>query len=444
MARIVRVLPAERARFFTLAALLFINVLVLESNEVVATSGFVSNVGAEQILWVWAIDMLIVILTSGVYSLVVDRTKREWLAVAMCVGFSLLYVALYFLLRFDTPDWLSYSLLTVVNDQQWLLFPMLIWAIASDAFSTAEAKRLFPPLSIAAFAGGIFGNGLTALVARRVAQGGQGSVQMLLFNAGLLLVMVLILAVALRRLKVSARQSRQGEKVLDSLREGLAFVREVPSYRYLTLAMILLGVGLNVIEYQLIADASRAYSQTTGLEAFYAVLRAVRTGLMLLVQGVIAGWLLKRLGFKSVFVIMPSALLAGLLLVFFWPGLVAVIIGEYLARITLQGVDEPSRRAFLSLVPDERRGRVGAFLDGYLYPLGSLLSCGVVGATLFAVGRGLLTPELGRAIYIGLACLCAGAALWAIFRFRAYYDTSMLNWRLKRRRRKSILDGLDL
>lgn len=439
-----RALSGARTRFVMLALLLFINSLVLESNEVVATSGFVSRVGTEQILWLWAADMLIVILASGAYSLVVDRTRRERLALGLFLVFSLVYAALYFLFVFSAPDWVSYPLLTVINDQQWLLFPMLIWALANDVFSIAEAKRMFPLLGIAVFAGGVFGNGLTAGVARWLAQGSRGSVGLLVFNSGLILLMAIILAVALGRIEITAHQSRQGEKVLDTLREGMAFVREVPAYRYLTLAMILLGVGFNVIEYQLIVSAAQAYSQTAGLEAFYATLRAVRIVLMLLVQGAATGWLLKRLGFKSIFALMPAALLPSLLLAFFWPSLSGAVIGEYLARVTLQGVDEPARRAFLGLVPDERRGRVSAFLDGYLYPFGAILSCGLIGATLLAVRQSLLTQAVGRALYFSLACVCTGIALWAITRFRVHYDTSMLNWRLKRRKRRSVLTDLDL
>lgn len=443
MTATARILPAERGRFALLAALLFLNALVLESNEVVATSGFVSRVGADQIVWVWAADMLILILASGGYSLVVDRTKRERLALMLFAGFGVAYIGLYALLRLGAPDWLSYSLLSIANDQQWLLFPMLIWAIANDVFLTAEAKRLFPLLAIAAFIGGISGNGLTAAVARWVSASSEGSSELLVLNTAIILLMALILALALRRIKFSARQARQDEKVWDSLREGLGFVREVPSYRYLTMAMILLGVGFNVVEYQLIASASQAYAQTSGLEAFYAILRAARTMLMLIVQGVVAGWLLKRLGFKAIFLVMPIALLMGLLLTFFSPGLIGVVVGEYLARVTLEGIDEPSRRAFVGLVPDERRGRVGAFLDGYLYPFGSILSCIVIGLLLIGVRQGLLALEIGRAIYIGLACVCAVVALWAITRFRAHYDVSMLNWRLKRRQRKSVLEGIE-
>ncbi len=444
---IPRVAPGERSRCAVLALLLFANAVVMESNEVVATSGFVSQIGADAILWVWAADMLIVILSSGAYSLVVDRMRRDRLAVRLLLGFGLLYVGLFALFWMQVPGWATYSALAILTDQHWLLLPMVIWALANDVFSTAEAKRLFPMLGGAAFAGGVFGNGLTAAVALWFGSGQRGSLGLLLSNAGLLLVMSILLAGAIRRqhsISEAARQSREGEKLLDTLREGLGFVREVPAYRYLALAMVLLGAALNVVEYQMIATAARAYSEVSQLEGFYATVRAARILLMVLVQGLVAVWLLDRLGFKSIFWIMPAALLAGLSVAFFWPVLVGVVIGEYAARITLEGIDEPSRRAFLGLVPDERRGRVSAFMDGYLYPLGSLLSCGFVGAVLFAVGHGLLTRDEGRAVYFAIAGLCIGVALWAVGRFRAHFDESMLNWRLKRRRRGTVLSRLEL
>ena len=444
MPSISRVLPNERVRFVVLALLLFMNSLILESNEVVATSGFITHVGPEQILWLWAIDMLIVILASGTYSLFIDRTKRQELASYLFVGFSLAYVVLYLLFFFHAPDVLSYPLLTVVNDQQWLLFPLMIWALANDLFSVSEAKRLFPLLGIAAFAGGISGNALTAGVANALAGTSLGGVQLLLFNASLLMAMAIILPQVLRRTEFTVHQSRQNERVLDTLREGLAFVREVPSYRYLTLAMILLGVGLNVVEYQLAVTAAHSYSQVAALATFLATLRAVRIVLMLLVQGMVAGWLLKRLEFRSIFAVMPIALLSGLLLALICPFLLGVAIADSMARITLQGVDEPSRRAFLGLVPDERRGRVSVFLEGYLYPAGSILSCGLIGIILFSVSQHLLSAQIGRALYFLVACACAGTALWAITRFRAHYDASMLNWRLRRRQRRSALADLDL
>ena len=49
------------------------------------------------------------------------------------------------------------------------------------------------------------------------------------------------------------------------------------------------------------------------------------------------------------------------------------------AQQALYWVDIPARKAFEGLVPDERRGRVSAFLDGMLYSLGAVLGAMLLG-----------------------------------------------------------------
>lgn len=424
----------EQGRFLVLALLLFINALILESNEVVATTGFIGNVGVSQILWVWAADMAIVIVASGAYSLIVDHARRGWLAVRVFAGFSLVYIVLYAVFAMAAPDWLTYSLLMVINDQQWLLIPLLIWALANDMSTPAEAKTFFPRLGIAALIGALLGNALAALVARLT---NQRSIELLLLNAALISLAALILAATLRKFRVEAHQSRPGDKVLDALREGLAFVREVPIYRYLTLAMILLGIGFNTVEFQFVTRVAHAYPDAAAMQAFYGAFKAASVIALFLMQGVVATWLLKHLGFKSVFAFMPGALLISVTTMLALPGLLAAAAANYISRVTLIGLDEPSRRAFQGLVPDERRGRVSAFMDGYLYPLGTILGCGVIGAVLLAVSRQLVTQRTGELIYLGLALACVLAAAVAIVYFRRTYDQSLLNWRLRRRQRKT-------
>lgn len=85
-------------------------------------------------------------------------------------------------------------------------------------------------------------------------------------------------------------------------------------------------------------------------------------------------------------------------------------------------------------------------MDGYLYPLGIIVGCSVVGAMLFAIKRQIVAPRTGEVIYLGLALVCVAVAVAAILRFRQTYDASMLNWRLRRRQRKtsSALSKLEL
>lgn len=435
MTSLTHIQVSERARFALLAFLLFCNGLILESNEVVATTGFISTVGISRIVIVWAIDMTIIIITSGIYSLFVDRTRRSRFAIILYAGFAFAYLALYVIFTQTPIGTLGYGVLLVLNDQQWLLFPLIIWALANDMFSLTEAKRLFPILGIAAFTGGMVGNALSALIARWSG----ATFALLLFNALIIFISAGCMALVFPRIAFHARQSRAGEKWTDAIREGVGFVREVPIYRYLTVAMIMLGIGLNAIEFDFLRQVSNAYPDGAQLQTFYGSFKlAVAIGL-LTIQSIVAVRLLNRLGFKNIFNLLPFVMVSGLVMALLTPFTLGVIIANYLVRVTKQGLDEPSLKAFQGLVPDERRGRVSAFMDGYLYPSGSIIGCILIGSTVFAVDRGVFTQDTARLIYLSIAAMCAGVALWSASRIRIHYDASMLNWRLKRRKRTSSL-----
>ncbi len=438
MALSSRIQAAERGRFAVLALLLFVNALALESNEVVATSGFISSIGVNQIVLIWALDMTIIVFTSGIYSLFVDRTRRPRLAITLFTSFAAIYAALYALFLVSRSP-VMYALLLVINDQQWLLFPLVVWALANDMFAVASAKRLFPLLGIAAFAGGIIGN----MTAATVAQLFGANFSLLLFNALLLFTTGAILYFALKRVKLTVRQSRERISALDALQEGLGFVREVPVFRYLTITMILLGIGLNAIEFDFLSRVASSITEVSDLQTFYGGFKvAVALGL-LLAQAVIAPWLLNHLGFKHVFMVMPAVMLLGLALAALGPGLIGVVLGNYLIRVSKVGVDEPASRAFQGLVPDERRGRVSAFLEGYLYPVGSILGSVTIAVLLGAASAGTIAESSVRVIYLALALVAACVALLAASRIRVDYDRSMLNWRLQRRKRGSTLATLE-
>ena len=110
--------------------------------------------------------------------------------------------------------------------------------------------------------------------------------------------------------------------------------------------------------------------------------------------------------------------------------------------MVLLGVDEPARHAFQGLVPDERRGRVSAVLDGYLYPIGAILSCGLLLLLFYFVQAHFFPLATAQLLYLLIGLLCIGGALYAIRQMYTTYDASMLNWRLQRKRRAIKLDNL--
>lgn len=431
-----------------LAFLLFINTLVLESNEVIATSGFVANVGVDQILIVWASVMLLAMLTSSAYALVVDRVNRVRLAVGLFWGSSMVYLGFYFMFSAGVPDYVTYGLLAVVNEQQWTLLPLVIWALANDLFPIAASKRLFPLLAAVVIIGGAVGNALAAAIGHWASM---SSYVLLLFNSILLCTGGMTLFLAQPRLGTTAQRDETPVAMLVVLREGFEFVANVPAYRLLAIIMVLMGLCLNTLQYQFLVDVAAAYPRIEQLQLFYGAYKIIMVPLLLLLQSRVATWLLSQLGFKGIFTGMPVTAFLGLLLTLAWVSptggaiaLTGAIVGNFLFLLTLNGVDKPARLAFQGLVPDQRRGRVSALMEGFLYPTGSVLGCFMIGAVIMPVHWGWLDPAFGRFAYVGITLLAAAAALWFAWRFLQVYDQSMLNWRLKRRQhRQSVLDQLN-
>ena len=438
-----RVRVHERTRFALLAVLLLFNALILESNEVLATGGFANQVGALFLPWLWAADMLIVMLTSALYSLQVDRSNRNRLTIWVLTSLAIAYLLLYIGFVVQLPQWLTYSLFAILTDQQWLLVPLLVWALANDAFSTSAAKRLIPLLGLVVLGGQFIGNTMTALLASVLSDSEMGSINLLLTNAGMLLLLAVVFGLSTRVIHINARRANHEIDIIGHLREGIEFIAAIPAYRFLAIAMMLMGFALNIIEFHFIWRVADAYTTLADLQFFYGMFKSVVILLLAVVQGWVVTKLQQDLGFERIFGSMPIAISCGLLLAFLGPGIYGIVVGNLITRVTLLGIDEPARHAFQGLVPDERRGRVSAVMDGYLYPIGAILSCGVLLFILTLVRFDYIALVTAQTFYLVIAMVCAGCAFYAITHMYATYDESMLNWRLQRKRRSSQLDNLN-
>jgi hypothetical protein len=80
------------------------------------------------------------------------------------------------------------------------------------------------------------------------------------------------------------------------------------------------------------------------------------------------------------------------------------------------------------------------FMDSYL-PAGGIIVGSLLTSMIVFVGLLFDIPNYFY-VYLAGAVLAALFAIWAIFKMRTVYDSSLLNWRLKRRQRaRSVLDS---
>lgn len=430
---------------FLLLALLAINTLVLELADVVATAGFVSNIGPSQLPWLWIVSMVITISAVGAYATIVDQMARVRLVSWLILLLAGSYFGLQLLFIFDVFPRLAYPLLYVLSDLQLAVFPLAFWAMISDVYTMSQAKRIFPFIAAGGMLGSVVGNSLGAGTVLVFTTESDSAIQSLTLMVVALILGFILLRATFWRREVRARQSRHEKpNMKETLQVGLDYVKNVPLFRYMALAMLFVGLAFTLIEYHFLFTIDQAFTgDPLRFQGFYGAYKVVLILVTILFQWFITGRYLEKVGIKNTFIWMPAVLVAAAVGALAVPGLVGGAGARFAGRLIQRAWDEPARKATQNLIPDERRGRVSAFMDSYFYSLSTIVGCLILGVLLIAGQWGLLTVAVLIPLYLVLAGLASVGGVWAAWRMRAVYDRSLLNWRFSRSRRRSVLDGIE-
>jgi len=435
--------PGEAKLVLLMGFLLLGNSAALAVSNVVSVSGFLSEVGVNEILLVWIADMLLVALATGLQSLIVDRFDRVSLLRWMGFCFGLIYVILRMMFVFHVPGWINYSILFLLTEQQWLFFPLIFWILANDIFDMAQAKRLFPLIASGNFIGQVLGLGIAAVAPGLMTRMHVDHAELLSMNVLIYLMIYVLIGEGLGHIKPVKRPS-QPETLRETLTEGWGFVREVPSFRYMTFVMIAAILGFTIVEFHFLAviSSDASYSDADSFQTFYSLYSLGATVAAILIQSLLASRIINKMHLKSIFFIFPLVLFSGLAWLLIWhTSILSVLTGVTLPRLSKETIDESARKSFQALVPPERRGRVSMFMDSYLFAIGAIAGSVILGVVIL-LGKWL---DISHVYYIYLAIAIGAAAVAIGFSVKFYqaYDASLLNWRLKRRQRVSVLDKLE-
>jgi ATP:ADP antiporter, AAA family len=427
----------EAGLVFTLGFILFANYAAMGITKVVSVSGFLSEVRDHYILLVWAVDMVLLILATGIQSLIVDRFDR----IKLMAGVLLVFAALYALLPLTFliegfPASISYTLIYLLNDQQWRFFPVVFWILVNDVYDPATGRRVMPLIANSAFFGTIVGLGIAAIDAQLEF----GTISLLLLNAGIFLVAWLVARIRLRTVNLPP-PIVASDTMKETLTEGWEFIKTVPAFAYLALGMLATGSVMTILLFDVISDAK--FDLGVKFQSFYALYNLIIAIVSIFIQSFSAR-LIEVFTLKRSFLIQPFVMLASVIANFFFPGYISSAFSQGVPRASYDTLDLSARKAFQAMVPNEKRGRVSMFIDSYLPSsgtiIGSLLTFAIISLGLWLGWE----RELYTRIYLGVGVAIAVVAVHASYRVRATYEQSMLSWQLKRRTRgSSVLDKLD-
>lgn len=427
----------EHGLVLTLGFILFANFAAMGITKVVSVSGFLGQVKDHYILLVWAIDMVLLILATGLQSLIVDRFDRVKLLAGVLLVFAGLYaiLPLSFISNF-MPLSVSYTLIYLLNDQQWRFFPVVFWILVNDIYDPGTGRRVMPIIGVFAFLGTIVGLGVAALDAKLEF----GAVNLLILNASIFFIAFILSRIGLRKVRIGITANTQ-VSMKESLNEGWEFIKTVPAFAYLALGMLTAGIVMTVLLFDTLSDAKLDLGK--GFQSFYAQYNLIIAIVSVFVQG-ISTKLIEKLTLKKSFLIQPFMMLITTVLNFIVPGYMSSAVSQGLSRVTYDTVDLSARKSFQALVPNEKRGRVSMFIDSYLPSAGTIIGS-LITFAIISIGLRLgIAREQYTLVYIGLGIIIALVSVFAAFKVRSTYEQSMLSWQLKRRTRgASVLDKLD-
>lgn len=355
--------------------------------------------GIEAIRWLFMGTVAVTLLVNPLFGWLVSRFRRLVFVNATYLFFAFGLIGFYALLALapasigQRTGQVFYVWFSVFN----LFAVMLFWALMADRFALEQSKRLFGAIAVGGTLGAIFGPWLASRLARPL-----GTPALLLVAAGFL-VLALGAAAWLARLRPEEGHAPADDSLIGGgAWEGLRAIARSPYLLAICGYVLILAVMVTFIYFTRLQMVAALGTDIDMRTAMFARIDMITQAATLLLQAVVTGHLMKRLGVSVTLALLPLTAALGFLGLAVAGSIAALIAFEAAFRAVQRGVMRPSRETLFTVVPRADRYKAKAFIDTFVYRAGD-----VAGAQT----EGLL-GRLGMAL-AALACVAVPlAAAW--------------------------------
>lgn len=359
--------------------------------------------GIEAIRWLFMGTLVVTAAANPLFGLLVSRFRRMVFITAMHVFFAVNLLMFYGLLVFaprvvgETSGQVFYVWMSVFN----FFITMIFWALMADRFSLEQSKRLFGVIAAGGTLGAIFGSWLASVLAKRT-----GTPSLLLIAAGLLMLAV---GAAWMLVRIQPERTPESEPTIigGSAWEGFRATFRSPYLLGISAYVLILAVMVTLLYFtrlQMVAALGQDLDMRTGV---FARLDFYVQSATLLLQLLIAGHLMKRLGVHVALALVPVIVAIGYAGLAIVSSLVMLVIFEATFRATQRAIMRPARETLFTVVSREDKYKSKAFIDTFVYRAGD-----VVGAQT----EGLL-GRLGMGLIALASAAVPIAIVWAVLGF---------------------------
>jgi len=371
--------------------------------------------GIETVRWLFVGTAVVTLAVNPLFGLLVSRTRRLVFITATYAFFALSLLVFYFILVAaprsigEASGMVFFVWFSVFN----LFATMVFWALMADAFSLEQSKRFFGLIAVGGTLGAITGPWLASQLVKPLGTAG------LLPVSAILLGLAVASAWAVARLQLrhqsgAANVSPAAERALEnnderviggSAWEGFRAVFRSPylvGVAAFVLTMTVIATFLYFTRLQMVAALGEDLDMRTGVFARIDLYTQTTT---LVVQALVTGHLMKRLGVAVSLALLPVIVALGFLGLAISASLAALVVVQAAFNAVQRAITRPARETLFTVVARADKYKAKAFTDTFVYRTGDVL-----GAQLEGV-LGKLSPGLAALIIVTVPLAAAWAAL---------------------------------
>ncbi len=389
--------------------------------------------GIDAVRWLFIGTALVTLLANPLFGWLVSRFRRMQFIAATYIFFAFSLVGFYLLLVMApaavgvTSGQVFYVWFSVFN----LFATMLFWALMADRFSLAQSKRFFALIAVGGTLGAMFGPWLASVLARPL-----GTPALLLISAGFLLA-GLAAAWAIVRMHGEsgdveatapahpathpathqATDQATDQSAQSAHAQGVIGGRAWDGVKAVFGSRYLLGIAAYVVIMSIMATllyftrlqmVAALGTDVDARTALFARIDFITQAVTLVLQAIVAGHLMRRLGVPITLMLLPVTVMLGFVGLAIVGSLAALIVFEAAFRAIQRALTRPARETLYTVVSRQDKYKSKAFIDTFGYRGGDVLGAQVEGA----LGRMAMGLAGLVSVAVPLALAWAALALW--------------------------------
>jgi len=350
--------------------------------------------GIEAVRWLFIGTAVVTLAVNPLFALLVSRYRRIVFITATYVFFALSLLGFYLVLVGaptaigEVSGMVFFVWFSVFN----LFATMVFWALMADRFSLEQSKRLFGIISVGGTLGAIAGPWLASRLVGPL--GTAGLLPVAAASLGLAVCAAWVVS-RLQHQKPEATADPNAPPAVDdraiiggSAWRGFRAVFGSPYLLGISAYVLILTVISTFIYFtrlQMVAALGSDLDMRTGVFARIDLYTQLTT---LVLQAVVTGHLMKRLGVHITLALLPAIVVLGFVGLAISASLAALIVLQATFSAVQRSIIRPARETLFTVVPREDKYKSKAFIDTFVYRTGDVVGAQVEGL-LGRLGMGL-------------------------------------------------------